>query len=642
MKKRILSMLMLLVLLMTMLPTAALAADDGAIPPDNGGVTDPDMPDEPVIPIDGEGGEVNPPVQHALLTVLLKGDRNELLEGGKFELKSLTDEKLTEWTTDSEGKFVMDYYVNGTYKLIQTGAPEYFNFGEYKEYDVIVEEDGAKLSLQPFEGNESATVADVENPVEYTMKNKRMTGNLEIAVQNVYMENSVEVSDCLWIENVDATEYEVTLTITNLFEEKLNGTYGDVTITDNVAELKMKAGDSLSVSGIPAGFGYSVSVNDDGAAYVSTVAGGEGKFSATEAAAVVTNTYEYKTHNAGFNAVWVDALAPDTYPAGKLTVYSDAECATAVAELTPDANGKIHLDTAAAGSYYLKETTTPEGYHGNSEVYTITAKEETIVVNGYTEQRMVVRAEALSGTVAEPDMDEAYADNVYTVVSTPIQPVTVSIQVAWIAPEGYTNHPESVDMQLLRNGVAYGNPVTLNAENNWKTSWSGADITDNYAWTPVQVAVPEGYSEGYVSDGYAYTVENELLYSNVTVSASVSWLNPKDYTQQPVSAKLTLYRDGTAYETVTVNEAGGWVHRWKDLPDCFNWTVDEDVVPSGYKKKVTHVRNAWVVVNAHEEIPLTGDDSNVWLWAGAAGVALVGLAVTLVLLLKKRKTDNEE
>ena len=110
----------------------------------------------------------------------------------------------------------------------------------------------------------------------------------------------------------------------------------------------------------------------------------------------------------------------------------------------------------------------------------------------------------------------------------------------------------------------------------------------------------------------------------------------------PVSAKLTLYRDGVAYDSVTVSESSKWVHRWQNMPDCFDWTVDEPVVPSGYKKKITHAGNSWVIVNAHEEIPLTGDDSNVWLWAGAAGVATVGLAITLIVLLKKRKADENQ
>ena len=66
-----------------------------------------------------------------------------------------------------------------------------------------------------------------------------MTGSLKLSVRNVYKDSSGERTDCPWIENVDAAEYEVTLTITNLFEEKLNGTYGGATITDNVAELKM-------------------------------------------------------------------------------------------------------------------------------------------------------------------------------------------------------------------------------------------------------------------------------------------------------------------------------------------------------------------------------------------------------------------
>ena len=639
--KRVFSILLTLVMVFTLMPMAVFATDEGGtVPPEDGIV---DLPTEPVNPIDGEDEEdPAPTVSYALLTVALKGDCSEELKGGKFVLKNSSDEVLKEWTTDEKGEFLLDYYVDGTYKLYQTEAPTHFAMGQYVEFDVIISDSGASLSLQPYNGNESPTVVGTEEAVTYNVYNTRLQGTLGISAEHAFQKNGLAVSEGDWLENVAETEYKLTVTVAPAVGAALSGVYGDAEFANNVAELTLKQGETAEVTGLPCGTKYAVTT-ESGDAYVASVTDGEGVISAEGGAAKATYTYFYEDHNKGFNAVWVDGMNPEAKPVGKLTVYGEEACENVIAELTPDADGKLTWSTETVGTYYLKETETPAGYHGNSDVIALTVATQTLIGGGKTEHRMVYTAANLEGTVVEEGVDEAYADKVYTVVSAPIQQITVSAQVSWVVPEGYTDIPESVDVQLYRDGAAYGNPVTLNAENNWKTSWFGVNITDNYTWKVAQVSIPEGYSEAVVHNGAnVYTIQNTLNYNKVTVSASVSWLNPKDYTKQPISAKLTLYRDGEAYDTVSVNESNQWMYRWQDLPDCFEWTVDEPVVPSEYKKKITHVGNAWVIVNAHEEIPLTGDNSHVWLWAGATGVAAIGLAATLLVLLKKRKAEKNQ
>ena len=138
-----------------------------------------------------------------------------------------------------------------------------------------------------------------------------------------------------------------------------------------------------------------------------------------------------------------------------------------------------------------------------------------------------------------------------------------------------------------------------------------------------------------------YLIPNEE-YGKINVSVSKVWLNPKDFTKQPTSIAVVLYRDGVAYETVTLSKANNWSYKWTDLYEHYTWTVDEPNVPKDYSKKVTHIGNAWVITNAHKDIPLTGDDNSVLLWAGATGVAVVGLGASLVMLLKKRKEEDEQ
>ncbi|MDY4049184.1 MAG: Cna B-type domain-containing protein [Eubacterium pyruvativorans] len=67
----------------------------------------------------------------------------------------------------------------------------------------------------------------------------------------------------------------------------------------------------------------------------------------------------------------------------------------------------------------------------------------------------------------------------------------VTVQKDWTLDDGKMR-PDSVQVQLMRNGVAYGSPVTLNDGNNWTFTWSTLE-KDESQWTVSEVLVPEGF-----------------------------------------------------------------------------------------------------------------------------------------------------
>lgn len=222
--------------------------------------------------------------------------------------------------------------------------------------------------------------------------------------------------------------------------------------------------------------------------------------------------------------------------------------------------------------------------------------------------------------------------------------ITISVEKTWVVPEGFTAIPESVVVQLYRDGEAYGEEVKLSAVNGWKHSWSGEAYIDAFQWEVKEVDVPKGYTvTTTVESGETelfYELTNTLQYGLDSVSVSKVWLNPKDFDKQPTSVAVVLYRDGVAYASVTLSKANNWSYKWTDLPDCFQWTVDEPDVPKDYAKKVTHVGNAWIITNAHKDIPLTGDNNNPALWLGLGAAAVIGLGATLFVAKKKHKEDE--
>ena len=69
---------------------------------------------------------------------------------------------------------------------------------------------------------------------------------------------------------------------------------------------------------------------------------------------------------------------------------------------------------------------------------------------------------------------------------------TISVNVFKIWAQAAT-HPESVQVQLYRNGSVHGDAVTLNAANYWSHKWEGLSAADT--WTVDEASVPIGYTK---------------------------------------------------------------------------------------------------------------------------------------------------
>ena len=217
-----------------------------------------------------------------------------------------------------------------------------------------------------------------------------------------------------------------------------------------------------------------------------------------------------------------------------------------------------------------------------------------------------------------------------------IKPVEVTVTKVWAASEGVIL-PESVEAILYRDGKRY-DTVVLNEENHWTYIWTG--LTDEYTWSVDEKTVPEGYTKNVTSEGYDFTITNTRNASPIEVSVTKVWYGA-DVTH-PTSVKVTLYRDGKAYDTVTLSADNNWSYTWKDLTDEFQWTVDEPSVPSGYNKLVRRSGYSFTITNTHVDNPKTGDFTSLFGMGTMAAIGTVGFGISAMTLLAKRKKEDEE
>lgn len=168
---------------------------------------------------------------------------------------------------------------------------------------------------------------------------------------------------------------------------------------------------------------------------------------------------------------------------------------------------------------------------------------------------------------------------------------------------GYeAERPSSVEVGLYRDGALYGQAVTLSASNNWTYTWR--NLSTDYTWTADELEAPDGYIVLVdPGTGGQFTITNmreETVPLGAAINVTKNW-SGDDAGSRPESIGVTLYRDGQAYETVTLTAADGWAHSWIGLESGYTWLVEESAVPEGYASKVDTAINGFVITNTYHE-----------------------------------------
>ncbi|MCH3954171.1 MAG: Cna B-type domain-containing protein [Eubacterium sp.] len=157
--------------------------------------------------------------------------------------------------------------------------------------------------------------------------------------------------------------------------------------------------------------------------------------------------------------------------------------------------------------YRLKEVKAPSGYQIGNNDY----------------QYIYLRNDAITNTCKPDSFNPEKAEQMEVIngvvtVKDPQTPPTptpvyhhVTVQKVWKLDDGGTR-PDSVQVQLMKNGTAYGQPVTLNDANNWTFSWDKLE-DDNSTWTVQEVIVPNGFTMTQQvtaeTDGSKVTITND-------------------------------------------------------------------------------------------------------------------------------------
>lgn len=152
------------------------------------------------------------------------------------------------------------------------------------------------------------------------------------------------------------------------------------------------------------------------------------------------------------------------------------------------------------------------------------------------------------------------------------------------------------------------------------TDKNGKVVFDNLqcgAYLIVPVQMEDGYlnpSPFIVTVPMRDSVKNEWIYNidaSPKIEADKDTSDEKTYIsvkklwesteKTPDSIKVSLIKDGEIIDSIILNAANNWYHRWDDLDKNHSWCVIETDVPSGYKASYITSQMTVIITNTDDD-----------------------------------------
>lgn len=229
--------------------------------------------------------------------------------------------------------------------------------------------------------------------------------------------------------------------------------------------------------------------------------------------------------------------------------------------------------------------------------------------------------------------------------------------------------PESVQVQLYADNTASGDPVKLNAGNDWHYTWSGLEAEKDgkdIVYTVKEVGENNGRIEfngvDYVviyggSEEEGYIITNSYTPGKTSVSVRKAWddgNNQDGIRPKEIVVKLLADKEDTG-KTVKLNSGNNWSGSFTELDEYkdsvkISYTIEE-VSVEGYKTEITgDMEKGFVITNHHtpasqeipkgtdetENPPQTGDYSTSGFWATSWIISFISI-VGIYLFKRKKK-----
>lgn len=174
--------------------------------------------------------------------------------------------------------------------------------------------------------------------------------------------------------------------------------------------------------------------------------------------------------------------------------------------------------------------------------------------------------------------------------------------------------PSSITVHL-KNGdsIVDSAMITPDAQGNWKHTFTAPkyDLEGNEIQYTVHEEEILNYDVTMEATDEGYRIINTYAPKPIDVTVSKLWRG--NDVNRPESIEVQLYNNGEVYgDVVILNEDNNWTYTWLNMASDVTWSVDEPVVPIGYKSSISgNAQSGFIIINTYiepEEVPsIPGD-----------------------------------
>ncbi len=446
-----------------------------------------------------------PPTQVKLIAQKIMDGEPPAASAFTFELKNTEDETVQTASNDENGRiaFELSFDKAGTYTYTLS---EVAGADTSILYDSTVYTAEIEVELNS-DGIYEATVSYLKDGQPYVLSDADET----IPVfSNTTRPGALKVSKTVSGDGADKTK-AFTFTVTLMENgDPVNGEYDGVTFTDGVATFTLTDGQSKIITGLPAGYTYTVAESDNSGYTVKVNDTDEttasGTIVAAQTAVVAFDNYKaggsYDDPDPAKVSLTATKTLDGTAPTGSSFTFTLKDENGRIVQTKSNNGGKIAFDSLYFSSIGTYKYTMEEAAGTDSSI-TYDKAVYTVIIT-------VTKSGDYHATVSYEKDGASYSDTpafANTTKTTPPVDDTVSVSVKKVWKDNKSDsRPSSVSVQLYRDGKAYGDAVTLNKSNNWSYTWS--ELDDDYTWTVDEVNVPKGYTRSVSHSGNNWTITN--------------------------------------------------------------------------------------------------------------------------------------
>lgn len=249
-------------------------------------------------------------------------------------------------------------------------------------------------------------------------------------------------------------------------------------------------------------------------------------------------------------------------------------------------DGSICFDTLTVGTYTLTETQAPNDYKlGTVKTWTVKVEAGTPYAEEVRDNdgNLTGYKKVTPCTVTVEGLNAA--SDIYSITNEAIEKTDITVTKVWYDMDNkFGLRPDSITVQLKANGTEYGQPVTLNKDNNWAYTFTGLNMTDGNGtaieYTVEETVASEHYRSTVAKDNNGnFTITNTLMTGKLMIQKSLMDANgyiraDKDltFTFDVYAKDADITKDAPVLAGVTVAVKAG---------DDLAWTVQPVQLPVG-------------------------------------------------------------